>query len=145
MINTIYEYSEVNGNTKEYIINTFKLHKYFKLDWKTLKSKQYCGILNFDNQDYYLLPKISKDDSKKNLDIFIYMLIYTYDIKVENEDIASCKNETHNIIEVFIQLFAKGLFKEFQAGVYKEYITEQDNLTTLRGKYLINENLKYNH
>ena len=41
-------------------------------------------------------------------------------------------------------MFAKNLFKEFQKGIYKEYITEQDNLTTLRGKYLINENLKYN-
>ncbi len=70
--------------------------------------------------------------------------MYTYDIKLQNEDFASCKNETHNILEVFIQLFAQKLFKEFQAGIYKEYITEQDNLTTLRGKYLINENLKYN-
>ena len=71
--------------------------------------------------------------------------MYSYDIKLENEDIASCKNENHNILEVFIQLFAQRLFKEFKSGVYKEYITEQDNLTTLRGKYLINENLKYNH
>ena len=70
--------------------------------------------------------------------------MYAYDIKLENEDIASCKNEKHNILEVFIQLFAQRLFKEFGRGVYKEYVTEQDNLTTLRGKYLINENLKYN-
>jgi len=73
------------------------------------------------------------------------MLMYAYDIKLQNEDIASCKNENHNILEVFIQLFALRLFKEFQAGVYKEYITEQENLTTLRGKYLVDKNLKYNH
>jgi 5-methylcytosine-specific restriction enzyme subunit McrC len=148
MQNIIYEYTEVNDNDglKSHIIDTPALHKYFKLDWKILKSKQYCGILNYDGKDYYLLPKISNKDEETNLNIFIYMLMYAYDIKLKNEDIASCANEkSNNILEVFIQLFAQKLFKEFQAGVYKEYITEQDNLRTLRGKYLINENLKYNH
>lgn len=144
-MNTIYEYSEVKGDLKKYIIDTPLLHKYFKLDWNILKSQQYCGILNFGDKDYYLLPKVADNNDEKNLDIFIYMLMYAYDIKLENEDIASCKNEKHNILEVFIQLFAQRLFKEFGRGIYKEYITEQDNLTTLKGKYLINENLKYNH
>lgn len=145
-MNAIYEYSEVEDEKlKKYIIDTPLLHKYFKLDWNILKSQQYCGILNFEDKDYYLLPKISENNDEQNLDIFIYMLMYAYDIKLENEDIASCKNEKHNILEVFIQLFAQRLFKEFGRGIYKEYITEQDNLTTLKGKYLINENLKYNH
>lgn len=146
MKNTIYEYSEVKGDLKKYIINTPLLHKYFKLDWNVLKSQQYCGILNFGNEDYYLLPKIANNNNEENLGIFIYMLMYAYDIKLENKDIASCKNhKTENILEVFIQMFASNLFKEFKRGVYREYITEQDNLTTLRGKYLINENLKFNH
>lgn len=145
MKNIIYEYSEIKEEKlKKHIVDTPLLHKYFKLDWNILKSQQYCGILNFEDKDYYLLPKIASGNDEQNLNIFIYMLMYAYDIKLENEDIASCKNEKHNILEVFIQLFAKGLFKEFGRGVYKEYITEQDNLTTLRGKYLINENLKYN-
>ncbi|MDY0123220.1 restriction endonuclease [Sulfurimonas sp.] len=146
MKNTIYEYSEVKDEKlKKYIIDTPLLHKYFEYNWGVLKSQQYCGILNYDNQDFYLLPKIADNNDEKNLDIFIYMLMYAYDIKLENEDIASCKNEKHNILEVFIQMFASNLFKEFKRGVYREYITEQDNLTTLRGKYLINENLKFNH
>ena len=145
MGNIIYEYCEVeNKELKNYIINTPSLHKYFKLTWNRLKSQQYCGVLNFEGQDYYLLPKISKKNEETNLDIFIYMLMKAYDIKLENEDIASCKNSSHNILEVFIQIFALKLFKEFQRGIYKEYSTEQDNLKMLRGKYLINENLKYN-
>ena len=145
-LNTIYEYNKVeNVELKKYIIATPQLHKYFQLDWNILKTRQYCGILNFNGQDTYLLPKIAEKDDETNLDIFIYMLMYAYDIKLENEDIASCKNhKTDNILEVFIQLFAHNLFKEFGRGVYKEYVTEQDNITTLRGKYLINENLKYN-
>jgi len=140
----IYEYNIVEDETfKKYILEHKELHKYFILDFKGLKTQQYCGVLNTNGEAIYLLPKIAKDD-EKNLDIFIYMLMYSYDIKLENEDIASCKNEKHNILEVFIQLFAQRLFKEFKSGIYKEYVTEKENRTTLRGKYLINENMKYN-
>ena len=142
---TIHEYTEIKReDLKTYIVNTPRLHKYFKLDWNVLKSRQYCGVLNFDGEDFYLLPKISDKDEETNLDIFIYMLMRAYDVNLQNEDIASCKNESHNVLEVFIQLFAKKLFQELQYGIYKEYVTQRDNLTTLRGKYLINENLKYN-
>ncbi len=127
----------------EHILNNKILHKYFKYEWGILKTKQYCGVLNFKSTDYFILPKISKDKDE-NLDIFMYMLIYAYDMKLENEEIASCKNHKYNLMEVFVQIFAKNLLKELKKGIYKEYITEEDNLNVLRGKYLVNENLKYN-
>lgn len=149
MQNTIYEYEPItNEKLKNHIINTTELHKYFTLDWKDLKAKQYCGILNFDNQDFYILPKIanrnSKPDDEQNLNIFIYMLMYAYDVKLSNEQIASCANQKHTILEVFVQMFAINLLNELKKGLYKEYLTKQDNLPVLKGKYLINENLKYN-
>ncbi|WP_148623875.1 McrC family protein [Aliarcobacter cryaerophilus] len=149
MQNIIYEYESIsNEELKNHIINTTELHKYFTLDWKDLKTKQYCGILNFNNQDFYILPKIAnhndEKDAKQNLNIFIYMLMYAYDVKLSNEQIASCANQEHTILEVFVQMFANGLFQELKKGLYKEYLTKQDNLPVLKGKYLINENLKYN-
>ncbi|MCG3701843.1 McrC family protein [Aliarcobacter butzleri] len=150
MQNTIYEYEEIKEDSedykklKSYIINTTELHKYFTLDWKDLKAKQYCGILNFNNQDFYILPKIANRNDEKNLNIFIYMLMYAYDVKLSNEQIASCANQEHTILEVFVQMFANGLLQELKKGLYKEYLTKQDNLPVLKGKYLINENLKYN-
>lgn len=145
MQNTIYEYESItNEKLKNYIIDTKELHKYFTLDWKDLKAKQYCGILNFDNQDFYILPKIANHNDEKNLNIFIYMLMYAYNVKLSNEQIASCANHKHTILEVFVQMFAINLLNELKKGLYKEYLTEQDNLPVLKGKYLINENLKYN-
>jgi len=147
--NSFYEYEEIKDTKKNkelisYIKSTHALHKYFKEDWGKLKAKQYCGILNFYGEDFYILPKIVNHNNETNLNTFIYMLRYTYDIKLHNKQTANSKNEKQeNILEVFIQLFAKNLFKEFQRGTYKNYITEQDNLTTLKRKYLINENLKY--
>ncbi|WP_323595500.1 McrC family protein [Aliarcobacter butzleri] len=150
MQNTIYEYEEIKEDSedykklKSYIINTTELHKYFTLDWKDLKAKQYCGILNFNDQDFYILPKIANRNDEKNLNIFIYMLMYAYDVKLSNEQVASCANQKPTILEVFVQMFALNLLNELKKGLYKEYLTKQDNLPVLKGKYLINENLKYN-
>ncbi|MFA7091195.1 MAG: restriction endonuclease [Arcobacteraceae bacterium] len=146
MENIIYEYNEVkNDKLTQHIINTSALHTFFKLEWKTLKAQQYCGILNFDKQDYYILPKIANHNDEQNLNIFIYMLMYAYDVKLSNEQIACCKNqEKHTILEVFVQMFASGLLNELKKGIHKQYLTQQDNLPVLKGKYLINENLKYN-
>jgi len=145
MMQTLYEYQLIsNEELKKHIIATPTLHPYFKMEWESLKASHYCGILHYNQQDYYILPKIAHSQIQ-NLNTFIYMFIYAYDIKLSNEDIASCANHKYSILEVLVQLFAKGLLNEFKKGIYKEYITEQDNLTTLRGKYLVNENLKYNY
>lgn len=149
MPNIIYEYEEITEEDykelKKHIIDNFSLHKYFKLDWKTLNARQYCGILNFDNQDFYILPKIANHNDEQNLNIFIYMLMYAYDVKLFNEDTSLSENlKSNNILEVFVQMFASNLLAELKKGIYKEYITQQDNLPVLKGKYLINENLKYN-
>lgn len=151
MQNTIYEYEEIKEDSedykklKSYIINTTELHKYFTLDWKDLKAKQYCGILNFNDQDFYILPKIANRNDEKNLNIFIYMLMYAYDVKLLNENTSLSENlKSNNILEVFVQMFANGLLQELKKGLYKEYLTKQDNLPVLKGRYLINENLKYN-
>lgn len=154
MQNIIYEYEKIEEDLelyeklKNHIIDTKELHKYFTLDWKDLKATSYCGILNFENQDFYILPKIvnrkKEEDDQQNLNIFIYMLMFSYDIKLSNEQIASCKNQPHMILEVFVQMFAKNLLDELKKGIFKEYILKEENLKVLKGKYLINENLKYN-
>ena len=121
MQNTIYEYeSIINQELKNHIIDTKGLHKYFTLDWKDLKAKQYCGILNFDNQDFYILPKITNHNNEQNLNIFIYMLMYAYDVKLFNEDTSLSENlKSNNILEVFVQMFASNLLGELKKGIYK--------------------------
>lgn len=146
MENIIYEYETLNNTQLEkHIIDNKELHQYFKEDWGRVKLQQYCGILNFDNQDFYILPKIANHNDEQNLNIFIYMLMYAYDVKLMNENTSLSENlKSNNIVEVFVQMFASGLLNELKKGIYKQYLTQQDNLPVLKGKYLINENLKYN-
>ena len=48
--NIIYEYEEMPNDLVEYIKLNKSLQKYFT---------QYCGIVNYKNKDFYILPKIA--------------------------------------------------------------------------------------
>jgi len=142
--NFFYEYETINEKILvEAIGKNSELQKYFTPAFDGVKASQYCGILNIEGNDYYILPKINADE-QHNLDTFIYMLMYAYDIEIKNEDLSGSANQKHRLFQLLISIFTKKLLHQLQIGLYREYITFQDNLRTLRGKYLINENLKYN-
>jgi 5-methylcytosine-specific restriction enzyme subunit McrC len=121
------------------IEKTESLHTYFESTFDGVKPKNYCGFLSIEDESYFIIPKIS-DSESENLNIFIYMLIYAYDINLKNEDIMSAYNQEHQIFELFIRLFSDTLLNEFKRGVFKQYVTMQENLKVLRDKYIILQN-----
>lgn len=121
------------------ILQNKSLHPYFETNFEGIKPKNYCGFLNIGEKSYFITPKITTNETQ-NLNTFIYMLIYAYDIKLSNEDLAIAKNQEHSIFEVFIRLFADELLSELKKGVFKQYIIMQENLKVLRGKYIIEKN-----
>ncbi|NLI93029.1 MAG: hypothetical protein GX434_12805 [Peptococcaceae bacterium] len=50
-----------------------------------------------------------------------------------------------DFMELFCRLFLQELEKLWQKGLYKEYISEEDNLRQLRGRPDLVHNLQYNH
>ena len=133
------ENKNIPQNLEQSIKNNSKLHPYFDINFQGIKPKNYCGFLSIENQSYFIIPKITNDDNQ-NLNTFIYMLMYGYDVKFKNEDLMQGVNAEHHIYELFIRLFADTLLDEFKKGVFKQYITMQENLKVLRGKYIIEQN-----
>lgn len=139
MNNILYENQNIPKNLASHVKVETNLHNYFKVDFDGIKPNNYCGFLHVEGQNYFIAPKIANNDDK-NLDIFIYMLMYAYDIKLSNEDLANFTNTKHKYFEIFIRYFSDKLLEEFKKGVFKKYITLEDNLKVLRGKYIIDKN-----
>lgn len=138
-MNYIWENEYLGDGLKEYVLNSVSLHPYFDLNFKGLKPKNYCGFLRAENENYFIIPKIA-NEKLQNLNIFIYQLLHAYDIKLSNEDLASLENKKFDIFELFIRLFSDKLLEELKKGVYKTYVTLEENLKVLRGKYIIEKN-----
>jgi len=135
----LYENQNIPTELEKHIEENKNLHSYFDINFKGIKPKNYCGFLSIDNKSYFIIPKIANSDTQ-NLNTFIYMLIYAYDINLKNEDLMNANHEEHQIFELFIRLFSDALLDEFKRGVFKQYITMQENLKVLRGKYIIEKN-----
>ena len=135
----ILENQYIPKELESYIKEDKKLYDVFSLDFNGIKPKNTCGFLKINNQEYFIIPKIT-DENETNLNIFIYMFIFAYDIKIKNEDISQLQNIKYNFLKIFIKFFSDTLFEELKKGVSKKYINKEENLKVLKGKYLIKEN-----
>jgi len=142
----LYEYEIIKDKAISFFIKNHKeLHPYFKEEWGEIKPLHYCGVINMDGQNIFILPKITTRNQETNLHIFTYMLLCAYDIKLYHQDRAFALNHKSDLfLEVLVQHFSKELLQEFTKGLYKTYITQEENLRTLRGKYLITQNIRHN-
>jgi len=121
------------------IADTPKLHKFFKSEFSKIKPDNFCGFLSIDKKSYFIIPKICENEDR-NLDIFIFMILYAYDIKIKNIDNFNSSNIQDRLLSAFIKLFANRFLNELKSGIFREYITLQENLKVLRGKYIIEKN-----
>jgi len=134
------ENQNIPKELEEHIQDKKNLHTYFEIRFDGIRPKNYCGFLSINNENYFIIPKITNENDQ-NLNTFIYMLIYAYDINLKNEDLLIADNNEHTIFELFIRFFSDALLDEFKRGVFKQYITMQENLKVLHGKYIIEQNL----
>jgi len=123
----------------EYINNTTNLHQYFESSFGKTKLKNYCGFLATNENCYFIAPKITNNQNS-DLNIFIYMLLFANNIKISNIDTINLATKSHKIFELFIKIFSDTLLNELKKGLFKKYITMQENLKMLRGKYIIDKN-----
>jgi 5-methylcytosine-specific restriction enzyme subunit McrC len=135
----LYENINIPSELNFYIEDNISLHPYFDINFSGVKPKNYCGFISINNKSYFIAPKITTSKNQ-NQNIFIYMLIYSYDINIKNIDLSSSNSQYHNLLELFIKIFADTLLEELKRGVFKSYITLQENLKVLRGRYIIKEN-----
>ncbi len=135
----LYENQNIPKDLSKYIRNDKTLHKYFEMNFDGIKPKNYCGFLKIDGEEHFVVPKISsKDDT--NLNIFIYMIMHAYDINLHHEETANFQDIKHRMFEIFIRYFSDTFLQELKRGVFRKYITLEEQLKVLKGNYIYEKN-----
>jgi 5-methylcytosine-specific restriction enzyme subunit McrC len=140
---------ENEGLSKNDIKKLIKLNnklKIFNTNYhKSIKAKQYVGVIKIKNITIQILPKIYKNENNKQkeaLTNLLYMLSYTNNLKIK-ENMANLAKD-NDLFEIYIYIFAKNLLKEIERGIYKDYNKKEDELNYLKGKLNINKQIKHN-
>jgi len=125
----VYEYEKVDQKIPD------EFRRYFSEIWGEVRATQFCGALQIGDETLTILPKIDAHNDTENLRYLAYMLSYVYDLKVD-ETTASTDVVKSPLLELLISIFSRELINEVEKGLYREYISVQDNLRVMRGRFL---------
>lgn len=121
--------------------------KLLSLNWNKLCATENVGLIQVKNLSIEILPKIYKEESnkieqaQKNL---LYLLYYCYDIPIAESEIALMQKRKSNWFEILTYIYSKKLQDLFKKGANKQYITIEENLPLLKGKWMIQQHIRIN-
>lgn len=121
--------------------------KLLYLNWNELSATENVGLIQVKNLSIEILPKIYKENSnkieqaQKNL---LYLLYYCYDIPIAESEIALMQKRKSNWFEILTYIYSKKLQDLFKKGANKQYITIEENLPLLKGKWMIQQHIRIN-
>lgn len=114
---------------------------------ETVTFKNYVGLIQMkNNYQIQVLPKIEfasgeKDDTKQ---VFMKMLRSMKDFPSKVFTNANLKMDRMNLYEIFINMYLQEARQLVKHGIKSSYVNQEDNLTVLKGKLLVNEHIKHN-
>src|ERR1041384_6798875 len=117
---------------------------------KVIQAAQHVGDIRLSNRTIQILPKIyrtkeSADEAARAREAthnLLYLLAHAGQLPVREQAIAPLLKRGRDWFEILTRLFASHLLEEWERGAYRTYHTVQDQLSVLKGKWLIGDQLK---
>lgn len=112
-----------------------------------IRSKQYVGAIQMPTRMVEFLPKI-ETTGVENLPVvrhnLLEMLLVAYDLSGQTSGQAGMASRNVGWLDLLIQLFLHALADQVRRGLVKRYRTEQVDLPTVKGRILMEEQLRRN-
>lgn len=120
--------------------------KYFLIERRRIKFKQYVGLIQIGNLSIEVLPKVDKDDNSQSKwhEALLKMIKTTKNIKANKTNIANLSSTKQSLLDIYLECFFDECQNLIKSGLRKKYSLNEDNLSTIKGKILFNKNLNKN-
>lgn len=111
-----------------------------ELGFQSLKASNWVGTIGLGEHCLDVVPKI--DDvtgqlgDKQTRGNLLWMAMRAGLVPIADADIAYLVGSPHTLLSAFLQLYVEKLTKEWQRGPIRQYVSEEENRTYLRGKLL---------
>ena len=137
---TVSEYRDLCLYLKKNIGN-----KSIVYDYNKIKFINYVGIIKINNLIIEILPKISlSNDIIKDREILVFMLSKCNKLSVDINELLNSNILNNSLLDILAKVFSKKLLNELQKGLYREYVSKEEALSTIKGKTLISKSIKEN-
>jgi 5-methylcytosine-specific restriction enzyme subunit McrC len=113
-----------------------------------LRANSYVGVIRLGSLTIQILPKIYRSSAPSIIQAqeatinLLHMLNYAGSVRISESDIANLLQRESDWFEVLTYLFASHLLNAWQRGPARNYITVEDDLPLLKGKWQLNKQLQ---
>lgn len=112
-----------------------------------VRPKQYVGSIQMPNRILEFLPKIETSGAE-DLHIvrhnLLEMLLVAYDLNGTTSGHSSLADRSIGWLDLLIKLFCRALADQVRRGLVKRYRVEEGDLPTVRGRILLDEQVRRN-
>lgn len=117
-----------------------------KSERNRLKLINYVGIISIEHVTIEIIPKISlSNDKKKDKEILLQMLSKCSKLPFDMYNSINTNLAEYDLIELLAKFFVQKLQNEINKGIYREYISKEENLNFIKGKLILSSHIKKNH
>ncbi len=112
-----------------------------------VRPRQYVGSIQMKNRLLEFLPKIETtgmEDLPAVRHNLLEMLLVAYDLDGVNSGQAALAESSFGWLDLLIRLFCQTLADQIRRGLVKRYRVEEDDLPTVRGRILLDDQLRRN-
>lgn len=112
-----------------------------------VRPKQYVGTIQLPNRTLEFLPKIETAERESLPAVrhnLLEMLLVAYDLGGNSSGHAGLASRAVGWLDLLILLYCRALADQIRRGLVKRYRLEQEDLPTVKGRILIEEQLRRN-
>lgn len=109
----------------------------------TLVAQNFVGVVHLGTFQVEVLPKIDVQEHQVRRNL-LQMVAETVGLKLHGQELASIRIADKSILEVLIRLYCDLLWEAVHKGIVRRYERRQDNLTVLRGRLNVAQQLRHN-
>lgn len=110
-----------------------------------IRWRQFCGVVQLGNLTLEILPKLNSSEADwQGRSLLVRMLAAVGQIKIYAGTTASIAAQRYSLLDLFILEFCSQLESLTRAGRPRDYRQRQANLSVVKGKLLIEQQIKHN-
>ncbi|WP_052480963.1 McrC family protein [Gilvimarinus agarilyticus] len=118
----------------------------FRWGHQCVRWRQFCGVVQLGGLTLEILPKIHGKESDPGAcrEVLVKMLRKAGLMKVHRGAGAGIQTQKHTLLDIFIQEFCLLVREQVLMGKPRDYQQREENLGVIKGKLLINQQLRQN-
>ncbi len=144
---TIHEYEKIYSSDCESFKELAKFSAasdFLSIGWQFVQAKSYVGVIRLPSgYQIEILPKLQAADEDLR-GILIKMLSTLKDFSGKKFLDAELQTSRMPLYEIYIRIYLKMVLELVKRGLKSDYVLREENLKFLKGKLLVNENLRRN-